>query len=241
MTSLCTKRFAMLLLIVAALPLTAQTARRRAAAPSVPVTVVRGKVTDADTNTPVAFAVITNGPRSGRADAQGNYAVQVPLGLTSVIIASRTGYESSTVQVVGRDNLSVNFTLKGKPTTSVRLTNGTTYQLDTETVQFAQEVPFSSTARSDSALVCNSDASKTTLNKSEIAKITGPGTLVTNSACCAATPVVRLTVDLKSGEHRDVLLAETCTGVFMDIAGQDHTTGQFIFARFGDIQEVVFP
>ena len=240
--TLVSRKFVWLfLLVVAALPSSAATAKRRSVAPSIKLVTIRGRVTDTATGAPVAFAQVANDPRTTLSDADGNYEIDVPVGLRAILVASRSGYEPATSSVVGRDSAVVDFKLKSKPTVTMRLTNGTTYQLDPETAQFAQEIPFSNAVRSDEVELCKPDGSKVTMNKSEIAKITGPAVSVTNAQCCTLTPVLKLTFDYKNGQHEDAQLAESCTGVFMDFAGRNHTTGQFIYTRFQDIQEVVFP
>jgi len=240
MTVVATKRFSMLLLILVALPLFAAD-KRHAASPQIPLVFVRGKVVDATTGNPVASAQVTNGPRSSVADNQGNFQIQVPAGVSSVIAATRSGYDSVSTAVNGAEGLTVNLTLHGKPTVSVRLTNGTVLQLDTETAQFAQEALFTSPARSDTVTLCKSDGTKTVVNRSEVSKIFGPAVSVNNAACCTASPVLKVSVELKTGERQDAVLQESCTGVFIDFTGRDHTTGQFVYTRFEDIAEIDFP
>jgi carboxypeptidase family protein len=235
-----TKRFSMLLLMFSALPLFAQ--HRHATAPTVALVTIKGKVTDVDTGAPVVIADVLSSSRKSSTDAQGNYQIQVPLGLPSTITVSRTGYESASTTIVGRDSVVADFRLKGKPTVTMKLVDGTTLNLDYDSAQFAQEITFSNPARSDNVLLCAADGSQTSLDKSEISKITGPGVLVTNAACCTLSQVIKVTLDLKNGTHKDGLLAQSCTGAQMDFAGRVHTTGEFIYKRFtSDIAEIDFP
>jgi hypothetical protein len=241
MTIVSTKRlFLLLLLVLASLPVAAQT-KRRAVAPSIAMVLVTGKVVDVDTGAPVLSAQVMNGPRTSVTGSDGTYRVLVPVGLSSVISAGRTGYETAQTQVLGKDGLTVNFSLKGKPTVKVKLTDGTSFDADLESSQFAIEIPFSNTTRSDDVNLCRADGTKFSANIREFAKITGPGVSVTNQACCTATPVIKITTDLKNADHAEVVLADTCTGVFMDFAARNHLTGDFVYKRFEDIQEIVFP
>ena len=242
MTNVFMRRVSLLFLIVAAaVPLAAETGKRRAVSPSIPMVYALGQVLDIDSGAPVAFAQVVNGPRTAVTNAEGKYAILVPVGLSTTITAGRSGYEQSSQQVLGRDGLVVNFALKSKPTVRVRLVNGVSYDIDTETAQFAQEIPFTSPSRSDTVVLCKSDGTKVTTDRSEFRKITGPAVSVTNAACCTATPVLKVTADFRSGSHEDVILAESCTGVYLDFAGRNHLTGQYVYTRFEDIQEIAFP
>jgi hypothetical protein len=236
-----TKRLSMFLLAVCAFPLYAAESHRRAAAPAIPLVKIHGKVTDAATGAPVRFADIANTPRTAQTDADGNYEIEVPLGLPASIQVTRSGYETASTSIIGTGGVETNFTLKSKPTVTMKLTDGTTYNLDYETAQFAVEIPFANSARSDNALLCSTDGAQSTLNKTDISKIIGPGVAVNNAACCKSTTVVKLTINLKSGAQQDALLADTCTGSEMDFSGRDHVTGQFIYKRFKDIAEIDFP
>jgi len=241
MTNVSRKCLSLLILIAAALPLAAQSTKRHAVAPSIAMVVLRGTVTDSGTGAPVLFAQVANGPRTAVTSADGSYAIFVPVGLTTAVVAGRSGYEPSSTTIVGKDGLVVNFSLKGKPTVRVRLTNGSSYDVDAETAQFAQELLFTSPSRSDNINLCKADGTKFNADRSEFARITGPAVSVMDAACCTATPVLKVTVDLKNGEHHDVVLADSCTGVYIDFAGRNHLTGQFVYTRFEDIQEIVFP
>jgi hypothetical protein len=238
--TIATKHLSLLLVVLASLPVAAQN-RRHAVAPSIAMGAVTGKVLDADTGAPVVFATVGNGDRSTVTNSDGSYRVLVPVGLTSTISVSRSGYETKQTQVLGRDGLTLNFTLKSKATVKVRLTDGTSYDGDLDSSQFAQEVTFSNPVRSDSVNLCRTDGTKFTATIGDFAKITGPAVSVTNQACCTATPVLKVTSDLKNGDHADVVLADTCTGVFMDFAARNHLTGQFVYTRFENIQEIDFP
>jgi len=239
MTFLASRRFSILLLVLAALPLSAEN-KRHSAAPAIPLVTVHGTVTDVTTGAPVAFADVNDSPRSTKTDAQGKFDLDVPLGVPTVIQVGRSGYESASSSVIGRNALTVEFKLKSKPTVTMKLTNGTTYNLDSETAQFAEEIVFSNPVRSDGVLVCNADASQTTINKTDIAKILGPGVAASNASCCK-TPLTKVTLAMKNGTSQDVLLQQTCDGSFMDFSGRDHTTGLFVYTRFQDIQEIDFP
>jgi len=239
MTFVFSRRFSILLLVLATLPLSAEN-KRHSAAPAIPLVTVHGTITDVTTGAPVAFADVTDTPRSTRSDAQGKFDIDVPLGLPTVIQVSRSGYESGSSSVIGRNALNVEFKLKSKPTVTMKLTNGTTYNLDFETAQFAEEIVFSNPARSDSVLVCNADATQSTIDKTGISKILGPGVAVSNASCCK-TPLIKVTLNLKNGNTQDALLQQTCDGSFMDFSGRDHGTGLFVYQRFQDIQEIDFP
>lgn len=240
MTIVSRKHLALLLLVLIALPVAAQS-KRRAVAPSIVMISVTGKVTDKDNGSPVVAAEVVNGPRTSVTNGQGKYSLLVPVGLSTVVSAGRSGYEASQVQVVGRDNLTIDFSLKSKPIIKVRLKDGTSFDADLEASQFAIENVFANPSRSDNVNLCKADGTKVTANITEFAKITGPGVLVTNSACCTATPVLKVTTDMKNGEHADVVLADSCTGVFIDFAARNHLTALFIYTRFEDIQEIDFP
>ena len=241
MTIVAKKRFALLLLVLASLPVVALANKRHAVAPSIAMVMVTGKVTDVDTGAPVVFAQVVSGPRTSTTDSQGMYRILVPVGLTSAISVGRSGYETTQIQVIGKDGLTINFTLKSKPTVKVLFTNGTSYDADLETARFEQEIPFSNSSHSLNVILCKADGTKFTVSISDFAKITGPALSVTNQACCTATPVLKVTTDLKNGQHDDVTLAETCTGVFMDFGAVNHLTGEFMHTRFENIQEIDFP
>lgn len=236
--------FALIALLLA-VPALAAGKRRAAGHPANPSAndSVRGTILDNANNQPVVGATVTVqglSNKSDTTDAQGRFEIKkVPAGSYTLSI-SRTGYETKSVTIsVTSTGANVDTKLVPKPTVTVKLKNGTTVLIDTETVEFAYLVPFSGYARSEYARFCRAGA-EFNPDRSEIKKISNIVS-TQNGDCCKDNPVIKANVDLRSGENTDVYFIDSCPGYEVDFIGRNHATGQFNYLKFTDITEIVFP
>lgn len=240
-----TRKMTLLFLaILIALPLAAANPRRRASGMSPAATTeveVTGTIKDSVTGQPVVGVVVAVGRLRVNSDTAGKFKITLPKGVTTVLTASRSGYESVTFSVAPAGALTHDLKMKPTATVAVVLTNGTRYDLDGETAQFAYLVPLSGYAKSDTANFCRPDGSAWTPAKSELKKITGPGIKTNVAACCPNSPVVVVNVEAKDGTTSQVSMKDSCIGYEVDFVGRNHITAEFQYFRWTDIAQVVFP
>jgi hypothetical protein len=102
-------------------------------------------------------------------------------------------------------------------------------------------VPFSGYVRDDAGKFCKGDGSEFHPNKSTIKRFIGPAVAGQNDACCKDKQTLKARIELKTGEQSDVYFADACFGYEVDFIGRDHTAGEFVYLKFTDISEIVFP
>lgn len=208
------------------------------------IATVTGKVLDAVTGAPVIGATVNWHNGSASTNAAGEFTLRNIYGYGGKIEinAERSGYTAQKHEITAAGNQTVEFRLQPKPTVRVKLVNDIVLDIDLESLEFGYAVAFSGYIKEASEDFCRPDGSAVRLHRSEMKKITGPGTLATHAPCCASTNVLKVNVELKSGGAGDYYFAESCQNANkMDLIGRDHTSGQFHYIRFEEIAEVVFP
>lgn len=205
---------------------------------------VSGTVLDAVTGRPVIAMTVTIGTRSVATNANGQFEIAKAAGAgTMVVEFSRSGYVFHTVSLTAASNGALgNVHIAPTKTATVRRTNGTTLELDMESLKFGYAVPFTGYLADEFDEFCKTtDTTKNTINRSQMAKLTGPAQTVPAGNCCTGN-ADRMTLTLKSGEVMEVLFLDTCQERYtVDIIGRDHVTGQFVYLPVREIAEVVFP
>ena len=244
--SLSWKSVVAMALLAAAVPVFAQKHRavRHPSPPGPALTVTAtGTVTDAVTGQPVAFAEVRLGNRRDVANRQGQFRILTTTIYGSAdITAMRSGYsQGKTTISTGGAHTGLQISMQPTPTVTLRLTSGAQHQVDFESVEFGYVPPFGSYNKSSSEEFCKTDGSALTLERGQIARFTGPATLENHSPCCTSGPLLKVTVQLKSGETMPLYFTDSCQGYTIDFIGRDHTTGDFVFAKFTDVAEIIFP
>ncbi|HEY6843866.1 MAG TPA: carboxypeptidase-like regulatory domain-containing protein [Thermoanaerobaculia bacterium] len=238
-------RPALLTILIATLPLSAQTRGR--AVEKTPATVtVSGVVRDAS-GAPVAGAIVHSGTYFSNGNgtlADGKYSLALPVGRPALITVDDFAFDPVTVTFTpnksGTNTLDVQMT-KPRPALTVKLTSGETHTLDLGTSQFGYYIPLSGYARFDNANWCKPDGSAFAPSKDEIAKITGPATATNFSACCTRGPVMTANVEMKSGDKSQIYFNDSCFGSEVDFIGRERSTGQWMYFNFANIAEIDFP
>lgn len=206
---------------------------------------VKGTVVDAVTGAPVAFASINIGNARTTTTREGNFELAnvVGYGTGASVSASRSGYTTQSLPLPGAGTHTLNFRLQGRPTVSVRLTNGTTSQIDDDSVKFGYVVVFGGQVASEEEDFCTSDGLAVRIGGTQIKRITGPATLVTNTHCCGreGAQLQRVRVELRSGQVSDLTFKDSCDGYTIDLIGKEHVSGTTLFVKFSDVAEVIFP
>ncbi|MEA2488278.1 MAG: CarboxypepD reg-like domain, partial [Acidobacteriota bacterium] len=226
--------------ILLALPVFA--AKRRAAghpANTASDATLRGTVLDNVTGQPVTGATVTVQGLSNKTDTTdvaGHFEIKhLPFGVYTLSF-TRTGYEPKSAGITATANSStpIETRLTPKPVVLVKMTNGSTVQIDTETVEFAYMVPFSGYARSEYARFCLPGTGEFQPDRSEIKKISGPIVPGTNASCCKDGNPLKATVQLRNGQTSEVFFIDSCVGYEVNFIGRDHVSGQFVFLKFNE-------
>jgi len=236
-----TRLVVVLPILVVALPLAAQ--REHAVAP-LPTVTISGVVRDAN-GAPVPGAIVSSGTWSSNRNgtgSDGKYTLRLPANRAALITVEDFAFEPQRVTFTPTTGATLDLTLTtSRPAVSVKMTSGTTHILDLGTSQFAYLIPLSGYARMDTANFCKPDGSQFKPDKSEFAKIVGPATSATFSACCTLGPTMTLNVEMKSGEKTAVYFNDACFGNEVDFIGRERSTGLWQYLRFTDIAEIDFP
>jgi hypothetical protein len=202
---------------------------------------VTGTVSDAE-NSPLAGAIVSFGDRTSNVTgSNGKYSISLPSGSTINLSVDQFAYAKQTKTITVSAGAIVNFALTAKSLTTIKLKNGDTKRVVSDTGQFAFLIPFSGYIRSDQANLCKPDGSGFTPNRSEIVKITGPITAVNFAPCCEKAPVVTANFQMKTGETIQAYFVDSCFGNDVVFLGRDPNGGAFTYISFPDIQEIDFP
>ena len=231
------------LALVLTLPLAAEKRRSvRHPSPGNSINVkIKGTVLDATTNNPVPFAEITVADQGTFADRLGKFTIQATVSGIGNVTVGRSGYNTQTQQVSTAGDHDLTFRLTPKPTVRLRLTNGTTHDIDFETVEFGYVPPFGSYVKSASEDFCRANGEKVTIDRTQMKRITGPAVSEQASACCAHA-LAKMNVELKNGTTAVMYFMDTCDAQYsVDFIGRDHATGDFVYAKTTNIAEIVFP
>lgn len=210
-----------------------------AGSPAATVTLT-GVVVDATTGHPVLAVEVSSGQRSGRTDANGQFAIAVVPGTDNPLRLARSGYDTLQTTINIQSNTSQTFRLNPKATVHVRMTSGATYELDTDTVDFGYVAPFSGYIKDTKLNLCKSGGDSFTPDRDDIKTITSAAQ-VTDTKCCSSGPIPGINVTLKAGGTTTAGFTDACFGYKVDIIAQDHTNAQPVYLHFADIAEVDFP
>jgi hypothetical protein len=234
-----------LALLVGAVPLSA--AKRRAVHVSPPAgqinAEVSGTVLDNVSGQPVASVKVVVGSKSGTTNSQGKYSIRniQYIGSSMTVEAQRSGYVGKSVILTTGGKQVVDFRLDPLATATVKLKDGTTHQLDVDSMRFGYLSGLSDYIDDESEDFCKPDGTKVEIDRLQMKKITGPAVAAASAPCCPQSTSLRINLELKSGEKTDVFFVDSCQGYSSDIIARDHVTGKFEYISFEDITELVFP
>lgn len=230
----------LLSLLISLVPLHADK-RRAVQHPSTSVKVdVSGTVIDNVTGQPVIAAKVHVGGQSDLTDSQGKYLISNVQTAETTLTAERSGYGPKTAALSGGTQV-IDFRLDPLPTTTVRLTNGTTIQVDTDSIKFGYTLPFAGYVSAESEEFCKPDGTKVIVDRSQMKRIIGPAVSVASAPCCSASNVLKVKLELKSGETSDVFFVDSCDGYSSDLIARNHVTGKYVYLGFEEMSEVIFP
>ncbi|HEX8617479.1 MAG TPA: carboxypeptidase regulatory-like domain-containing protein [Thermoanaerobaculia bacterium] len=205
---------------------------------------ISGTVLDATNNQPVVSARVEVGNSSKQTDSTGKFTMRGVdiVGSTITVQVSRSGYTTSIQQLSSGGTQNLTIRLTPVPTVTVRKTDGSTAQLDTDTIRFGYSIPFSGYRDAEFEEFCKVDGTPVTIDRSQIARINGPATVARHAPCCGNVDTLKVNLVLKSGETMDVYFVDACNGFpNIELLGRDHTTAKAQYIPFTSIAEVVFP
>jgi hypothetical protein len=202
--------------------------------------ILTGDVVDSATNAPVVGVAVSTPGKSGRTDAAGHFAIRLLVGQNFTLQFVRSGYETLTQNVNITTPVSQTFRMIPKPTTTVKMTGGKTYEVDTETVEFGYIAPFSGYNKDTKLNLCKAGGESYMPDRSEIKKIT-TGAQINDKVCCSSGPLPAINIELKSGGTTTAAFSDACIGYKVDVIAQEHATATPVYVHFSDIAEVTLP
>ncbi|HEX8255981.1 MAG TPA: carboxypeptidase-like regulatory domain-containing protein [Thermoanaerobaculia bacterium] len=204
---------------------------------------ISGTVIDNVTGQPVIGATVVAGEVSRKSDSQGKFTLKNVHGAGSVqVSASRTGYTTGGATITTSGDHNIVIRLNSLPTVTVKRTNNTTVNLDSDSVEFGYPDAFSGYRSSTNEDFCRADGTKLVVHREEVSRINGPATTAPASPCCPGASLERVSITLKTGGTQDLFFTDTCELTkSIDLIGRDHVTGKIIYIPFTQIAEVVFP
>jgi hypothetical protein len=203
---------------------------------------ITGTVIDNVTGQPVVSARVHAGRISKTTDAAGKFEIKGLAGAGSIEVeVSRSGYATATQQVSSGGAHDLTFRVNPLPTVTVRRLDGSSVQLDYDSVRFGYPIPFSGYREAEFEDFCKPDGTAVEIDRSQISRFNGPATAAQFAPCCA-TETLKINITLKTGETMDVYFVDACNGFpNVDIFGIEHATGKADYTAFTQVQEVVFP
>lgn len=205
---------------------------------------ISGTVLDDVTSQPVVGMRVHVGDRSDATDSAGKFLVKNITGYHGLIIveATRSGYTTKTLNLTTGGNQVLTIRVQPLPTVHVRKTDNTTFETDFDSIMFGYPVVFIGYNSAPFEEFCKPNGTAVTIDRSEIRRIFGPATLVTQASCCTERQVLRINAELKSGETTDLYFVDTCNGIAsIDFIGRNHINGKVEYTPFTAIAEIVFP
>lgn len=234
-----------LISILLALPAAAGKRRSvKSAGPTLPqiTATITGTVVDAGTGAPVISAEVRGGSKSSITAADGKFRLKDVSGPGGILVTvERSGYTTKSVTVTSGGDQQVTIQMSATPTVRVRKTDNTTYDLDFESLQLGYVVTFGGYSAAAFDEFCRPDGSQVTINRTEMKKITGPATKVTQASCCDAQELLKVNIQLRNGTTSDFVFHDSCFGYRIDLIGREHVNANFQYIPFSDVAEVVFP
>lgn len=224
-----------------AIPLVAQTSRRRAVTPTGSFSPVVITAKDASNGVPVESATVIFGDQAFTTNVNGQVLITLPIGRPSMISISHPAFTAFSQTITAQAGGKYDVTLTSKPSVTVKTKSNGDHILDIGTAQFAYEMLFSSAVTTDKANFCKVDGSDFAPDKTEFARILGPATPASAPQCCQSGNVLSANVEMKSGAKMVVYFKDNCSGNEVDFVGREKSTGRFQYFRFTDINEIVFP
>lgn len=219
----------------------AQAGRKRAVrAGRVEAASLSGIITDAATGAFVSGAVVTVQGKAAATGADGRYSLPSLSSGSETLLVEKFGFTTvSRTITIGAGSNSQNVALTAAATVAVTTTNGVTTRLVLDTVQFSYSLGLLSPRNTPNVMVCGTGTGpqSLTLEKRDIALITGPS--VTSTNCCQNGQQVNFT--LKNGQRFDGTFVDSCAGYVEDLLGRKASDGSNIYIPFKTIQSVVFP
>lgn len=232
-----------LLVLLATVPALAEKRRRAVRHPTAgerfEVTVT-GTVLDNLTSQPVRNAIVIGGGKLSVTDATGKYRLRNAVGFSGMeITVERSGYVTGTHRLRINEQPEVSFRLTPTKTVTVRRTNGTTSELDIESVRFGHSSTFSGYVQL--AELCRLDGTRMPIDFTQSARFAGPASFAASGPCCT-DQIAKMALTLKSGQTFDVFFPDSCADVLKtDFSGRVHVSGEYTFILITDIAEIVFP
>jgi hypothetical protein len=222
--------------------------RRAVAHPSpsgdlISVAILSGVVLDDATGLPVNAARVSVGTKSDVTGSDGKFSVKNATGYGSIAVeATRSGYLPKSMNITTSGNQQITLRMTPTPPVLVKRTDGTTVSLDYESVEFGYPIVFSGYRKYQYEDFCKNGVA-VQIDRSEIKKINGPATIVSGSPCCPSKDVLKVNLELKTGEKVDVYFIDSCEAgeTKIDLIGREHIQGQFVYIGFSELSEVVFP
>ncbi|HEX3578044.1 MAG TPA: hypothetical protein VHY33_05720, partial [Thermoanaerobaculia bacterium] len=208
-------RILCILLAVAAIPVMAQTTRRRAVSPASgngQTTKAIFTVKDASNGVVVAGATVSYGGQSQLTNANGQASLTLPIGVPVGVSVSHPAFAPFSQTITVATNGTYDLNLTGKPSVTIKMKTGEPHIVDIGTAQFAYAAIFTSPARADNGNFCKEDGTDFTPAKTDFTRIVGPTVLETAPQCCQFGKAASVNVEMKSGAKLKVYFKDTCDG-----------------------------
>lgn len=230
----------------AALPSEAASKRRSVRVSPAPIQLtaeITGTVRDSVTNEPVVSAKVQVGENSKLTDTAGKYTLRNVHSAGNIVVEiARSGYVTQTQTITTGGNHTLDIRLVPLPTVSVRKTDNSVVQLDSDTIRFGYSIPFSGYRDAEFEEFCKADGTAVTIDRSQISRITGPATMLRFAPCCPNVDTLKVNITLKTGETFDAYFVDACNGnPNIDLLGRDHKSAKAQYIPFTSIAEIIFP
>lgn len=155
------------------------------------------------------------------------------------LTVTRSGFDPQTRSVtLAAGSNEIRFLLVRARPAILTLANGSTYQLDANTIEFGYVVAFGGYTKGPFLDVC-SDDERFTVQRADLSVLTGPAVSGNNRCCGPAAQVMKFR--LKGGRIFYAVLRDSCEGYSMDVIARDLATGKSLFVPLKEVASIEFP
>lgn len=230
-----------MIVVIALFTSSLQAERQRPVRPEPPaVASLTVTLVDAATSQVLAGADVETFGQRFTADSSGSIVFEnLRAKQVVTLTVTHAGFDPQTRSItLAAGSNEIRFLLVRARPAILSLVNGSTYQLDANTIEFGYVVAFGGYTKGAFLDVC-SDDERFTVQRADLSVLTGPAVSGNNRCCGPAAQVMKFR--LKGGRTFYAVLRDSCEGYSIDVIARDLATGKSLFVPLKEVASIEFP